>query len=340
MKWAATFVETPYGRQSAIAPIVISASRATDIPAFYAEWFMNRLDAGYCVWENPFNAKQRQYISFERCRSFVFWSKNPATLLPYLPQVVERGYQFYFQYTLNDYDKFFLEPNLPKLEKRIELFKCLSDNIGRHRVIWRFDPIILGGGLTVENTLDRLYAIGREIAPYTEKLVFSFVNWYKKTERELGKIDKRFHTPSNEEMMRLASGIVEVERALPNRLELATCAETLSLDALGIKHNKCVDPDLLLRLCPDCTEFQEASGKSARRANQGSLLKLPSLSQIQVTAKSAKDSGQRKPCGCAPSKDIGTYNTCLHFCAYCYANQSQNAVRSKLQTVNQYGEKL
>lgn len=339
MIWTETFIETPYGRQSAVTPLVISASRATDIPAFHAEWFMNRLDAGYCVWENPFNAKQRQYISFEKSRAFVFWSKNPVALIPYLPKVIKRGYQFYFQYTLNDYDKFGLEPNLPRLEKRIELFKWLSDKIGRHRVIWRFDPIILGGGLTVENTLDRLYAIGREIAPYTEKLVFSFVDWYKKTERGLGKIDKNFHAPSNEEMVRLACGIVEVERALPNHLELATCAETLGLDSLGIKHNKCVDPDLLLRLCPDCVEFQKAFSKSARRVSQGSLLEIPSLSQVQVTAKSAKDSGQRQPCSCAPSKDIGAYNTCLHFCAYCYANQSQEAVRSKLQKADQYSEK-
>ena len=321
---------------SPLAPLVISVSRATDIPAFHAEWFMNRLNAGYCVWENPFNTKQRQYVSFEKCRAFVFWSKNPVALIPYLPKVIERGYQFYFQYTLNDYDKLGLEPNLPSLEKRIALFKWLSDKIGRHRVIWRFDPIILGGGLTVENTLDRLYVIGREIAPYTEKLVFSFVDWYKKTERELGKIDSSLRSPTQEEMFNIAKGIVEVERALPNRLKLATCAETLDLDALGIEHNKCIDPELLLRLCPDCDDFRKAAGKSPRSVSQGSLLDIP----IKIQAKGAKDSGQRKPCGCAPSKDIGTYNTCMHFCAYCYANQSQKAVLSKMQTVDPASEKL
>lgn len=336
MKWTETIVDTPQGRQAAIAPLVISASRATDIPAFHAEWFMNRLDAGYCVWANPFNANQKQYISFEKCRAFVFWSKNPVTLIPYLPKVIERGYQFYFQYTLNDYDVLGLEPRLPKLEKRIKLFKWLSEKIGRHRVIWRFDPIILGGGLTVENTLDRLYAIGREIAPYTEKLVFSFVDWYKKTERELRKIDPSLRAPTQEEMFDIAKGIVEVERALPNRLKLATCAETLDLDALGIEHNKCIDPELLLRLCPDCEEFQKAAGKSPRSVSQGSLLDIP----VKTQTKSAKDSGQRKPCGCAPSKDIGTYNTCMHFCAYCYANQSQNVVLSKMQTVDPTSEML
>ncbi len=337
MKRSETDVETSQGRQKAIAPLVISASRATDIPAFHAEWFMNRLRAGYCLWTNPFNARQQQYVSFERSRVFVFWSKNPAALLPHLAEIASRNYQFYFQYTLNDYEEMALEPGLPRLRQRLDLFKRLSDQIGKHRVIWRFDPIILGGPLTLENTLDRLYAIGKELAPYTEKLVFSFVDWYAKAKRELGKLDARLRAPSEEEMQQLARGIVEMERALPSRLHLATCAESIDLQSLGIGHNKCIDPELLLRLCPDCATFQKACGRAARGREQGSLvpLKAPSA-QIGST----KDSGQRKHCGCAPSKDIGTYNTCMHFCAYCYANQSRNAVLSRMRTVQADSEHL
>lgn len=335
MKWPETVIETPQGRQMAIAPLVISASRATDIPAFHADWFMNRLRAGYCVWQNPFNSRQRQYVSFEKAKVFVFWSKHPASIMPYLSAIKDRGHDFYFQYTLNDYEKVGLEPGLPRLSQRIEQFKRLSDNIGRQRVIWRFDPIILGNGLTIEDTLDRLYTIGREIAPHTEKLVFSFVDWYKKTERELGRIDARLRAPSEEEMRQIAQGIVEVERALPSRLKLTTCAESIDLHKLGIEHNQCIDSSLLLRLCPDCAEFQKAYGKSAHM-NQFSLLDLSDTTR----AKASKDSGQRKPCGCVPSKDIGTYNTCRHFCAYCYANQSQNAVLAKLRTLRQDSEQL
>lgn len=337
MKWPETSVETPQGPRTAVAPLVISASRATDIPAFHAEWFMNRLRSGYCLWTNPFNARQRQYVSFERSRVFVFWSKHPAALLPHLPEITERNYQFYFQYTLNDYEKTGLEPGLPQMRQRLDLFRRLSDQIGKHRVIWRFDPIILGGALTLENTLDRLYAIGREIAPYTEKLVFSFVDWYARTRRELGKPDSSLRPPSEEEMQRLARGIVEVERALPSRLHLATCAESINLQSLGIAHNKCVDPELLLRLCPDCAAFRKACGGTGPGKTQGSLVPLKAPS---AQSGNARDSGQRKLCGCAPSKDIGNYNTCMHFCAYCYANQSQNAVLSRMRTAQTDSEHL
>lgn len=337
MKWPETVVETPQGRETAIAPLVISASRATDIPAFHAAWFMNRLRADYCLWTNPFNARQRQYVSFERSRVIVFWSKHPAALLPYLPEIAARNHQFYFQYTLNDYEQTGLEPGLPRLRQRLDLFRRLSEQIGKHRVIWRFDPIILGGGLTPENTLDRLYAIGREIAPYTEKLVFSFVDWYAKTKRELGKLNAGLRAPTEEEMQRLARGIVEVERALPSRLRLATCAESMDLQPLGIEHNKCIDPELLLRLCPDCAAFRKACGRTAPGREQGSLVPLKAPS---AQAGTIKDSGQRKSCGCAPGKDIGIYNTCMHFCAYCYAKQSRNAVLSRMRTIQTDSEAL
>ena len=93
----------------AIAPVIVSASRATDIPAFYADWFFNRLDKGYASWRNPFNGKN-SYVSFANTRFVVFWSKNPKPLIPYLPILQEKGIGFYIQFTLNDYDAEQLEP--------------------------------------------------------------------------------------------------------------------------------------------------------------------------------------------------------------------------------------
>ena len=398
MKWPETVIDTPQGKRKAAAPLVISASRATDIPAFHAEWFMNRLKAGWCVWENPFNAAQKQWISFDKCRVFVFWSKHPAPLLRHLPDIASRGHEFYVQYTLNDYEGTGLEPNLPPLARRVETFRQLSELAGKKRVIWRFDPIILGGGLTVENTLLRLGRLAEALSPFTEKMVFSFVDWYRKTARELGRLDRGFRPPTLEEMQQIARGIAEMNRALPHPLKLATCAESIDLRGLGIEHNRCVDPALLHRLCPDCETFARWCGKergsaqlslldsfSAPRTGAGNVLRerpgenlrgnaerssgecgnsaaapgtmsrtergtgrgeteAPRASATgegtRAATESTKDPGQRSACGCAPSKDIGAYKTCRHFCAYCYANSSKQTVERTLAALRPDDEKL
>ena len=140
----------------AVAPIIISASRSTDIPAFYAKWFLNRLEKGYCVWYNPFN-RQKMYISFKRCKVVVFWTKNPKPIIPYLSELDKRGIHYYFQITLNDYEREGFEPNVPPLKERIETFKQLSKLIGKEKVIWRFDPLILTSELTSRKLLNRIY---------------------------------------------------------------------------------------------------------------------------------------------------------------------------------------
>ena len=119
-----------------VAPVIISASRSTDIPAFFARWFMNRLAKGYCVWYNPFN-QQPMYISFEKTKVVVFWTKNPKPIIEYLPELDRKGIHYYFQYTLNDYEAEGFEPNVPSIDERIETFKGLSTLIGKEKVIWR-----------------------------------------------------------------------------------------------------------------------------------------------------------------------------------------------------------
>ncbi len=332
MQWPKTTIHTSQGPMPAIAPLVISASRATDIPAFHAKWFMNRLRAGYCLWENPFNTRQQQYISFEKCKVFVFWSKNPQALMPFLSEIEDRGYQYYFQYTLNDYEQEGLEPRVPKLAQRMAVFQKLSERIGKHRVIWRFDPIIMGNSFTVESVLERIQRVAERLAPHTEKLVFSFVDWYKKTERVLKKIDSLLRPPSADEMQQLAEGIVSLNQSLTTPLTLATCAETLDLHKLGIEHNRCVEPQLLLRLCPESHEIRKRYGKLPGTGSQTTLLPLAPVLP--------KDTGQRTPCGCAPSKDIGSYNTCMHLCEYCYANHSQRVVIDKMNVLSAKSEKL
>lgn len=335
MQWQKVLIDTPDGQKTAIAPLVISASRATDIPAFHARWFINRVRAGYCVWKNAFNAHQQQYVSFSNCKAFVFWSKNPQALMPHLKEVAGRGYQFYFQYTLNDYEQEGLEPGIPRLAKRIATFQKLSERIGKERVIWRFDPIILGDTLTVDSVLDRVQRLAERLCPYTEKLVFSFLDLYKKTENALKKFNPLLRPPSEEECHQLAQGIAEINKNLPIPLLLSTCGEKLDLHSLGIGHNRCVDPELLMRLCVSSPEIASAYSREPRLQQVALSPTVKAPVELGI-----KDSGQRLDCGCAPSKDIGKYNTCMHLCAYCYANQSQAAVIKAMNARDIYAESL
>ena len=132
MKWPIVQIDTLDGVKNAIAPLIISASRATDIPAFHSQWFLHRLATGFCVWFNPFN-NQKQYISFENTKAVVFWSKNPAPMLKRLDEVNRFGFCYYFQFTLNNYESERLEPNVPPLEERIKTFKLLSQKVGKEQ---------------------------------------------------------------------------------------------------------------------------------------------------------------------------------------------------------------
>lgn len=330
MKWPETVIHTPDGVRQAIAPLVISCSRATDIPAFHAQWFMERLRAGYCLWQNPFNAVQRQQVSFSRCAVIVFWSKDPGPLLPHLEEIAARGIQFYFHFTLNDYVREGLEPGLPPLSRRIATFRELAERIGRERVIWRFDPLLLGPGLDVATLLQRVGRLARELAPYTEKLVFSFLDMYQKTRRRLRRLDPGFRAPTHEEALRIAAGIAELNNTLARPLEIATCAEALDLSGFGIGKNRCIDPRLMLRLCPEDPGIRSLCG--VHRQKQASLL--------EQAPDAPRDKGQRADCGCAPAKDIGRYDSCPHFCAYCYANASRASVLRGLAAADSRGEKL
>lgn len=289
----------------AITPQIISASRSTDIPAFYPKWFMRRLLEGYTVWINPFN-QEPQVISFQKTRVIVFWTKNPQPLMPYLGDMDKMGFNYYFQFTLNDYEEEKLEPNIPPLEERIEIFKKLSNKIGREKVIWRFDPLLLSSSLTIDRLAEKIKRLGDEIAPYTQKLVISFadINCYKKVQDNLnreGFSDYRELTP--DEIYNIANKIIEFNQQW--NISVATCCESIDLKSMGIDHNRCIDGCLMKKLFPDDSKLAE-------------FLKTSNI----------KDTGQRKYCGCIASKDIGQYNTCMHKCVYCYANHSQKTVEN------------
>lgn len=280
------------------APLIVSASRATDIPAFYADWFFRRLDKGYVRWRNPFSG-QDSYVSFRNTHFIVFWSKNPAPLIPYLPMLKERGIGWYVQFTLNDYEAERLEPNVPPLMQRIDTFRRLADAPGIGRVVWRFDPLILTDKINIDTLLEKIAHIADAWVGYTEKLVFSFadIESYKKVSRNLRQSGINYREWDEESMREFASRLSAMNRDNWN-FRITTCAERVDLLEYGIGHNRCIDPELISRLAPDDAVLQN------------------------FLYNAGADSGQRKACGCILSKDIGAYNTCPHSCLYCYANTS------------------
>ena len=317
----------------ATAPVIISASRSTDIPAFYAKWFINRLKAGYCVWYNPFN-QQPMYISFKRCRVVVFWTKNPAPIIPYLPELDKRGIHYYFQVTLNDYAKDGFEPNVPSVEERVKTFIELSNIIGKEKIIWRFDPLIITPDIGPRELLKRIWNVGNRLKGYTDKLVFSFVDVkaYRKVQNNLVK-ETMFFTREDVEnaevnhaqRIEIVEGLKKIREVWQKDgwdVEMATCAEDIDLESYGIQHNRCIDGELMKRIFADDRELVYYL-HTLKWPEKDMFGEIPSIPQ---KLKNVKDTGQRKVCGCMVSKDIGMYNTCRHFCVYCYANTSKEAV--------------
>ena len=268
-------------------------------------------------WTNPFNANQVQYVSFSQTRVFVFWSKNPKPLMRYLPEIDARGINYYFQFTLNDYEPEGIEPNVAPLEKRVDVFRRLSDQLGPARVVWRFDPVILSDALSVDEILRRIDRIASLVHDHTNKLVFSFadVSVYKKVRSNLSRQPHAYRELTPEEMIEFARQLRDLNSSWG--LDIATCAEKVDLEPFGIQHNRCIDDELLVDLFPDDTELMDFLGYK------------PDLFG-NCTRFDLKDKGQRKECGCIVSKDIGMYNTCNHLCGYCYANVSSSAVRNNL----------
>lgn len=255
------------------SPYIISASRREDIPGHSnrVKWFLERLQEGKFSLQGFY---QNYDVTIEKLKLIVFWTKNPQPLLEHLDKI---PYKYYFQFSLNHYPEY--ELNLPLLDKRIQTFKDLSNKIGKEKVIWRFDPIIVNQYITKEILLKRIKYIGDQLYPYTEKLVFSFIDPYKK----LGNLFTEIDTDTKIE---IAEELVKFNQNW--NLKLATCAEGIELK--GIEHSKCIDPELIRKICGEQKWISET-----------------------------KDKNQRLDCGCVNSSDIGSFKTCIHKCLYCYA---------------------
>ena len=271
--------------------MILSASRRTDIPTYYSEWFFNRIKEGFVYVRNPMNIHQVSKISLspDVVDGIVFWTKNPIPMMPYLNKL--KDYAYYFQFTLNSYGKD-VEVNIPnKNDIIIPSFRELSNNIGADRIIWRYDPILLSKKYTIDYHVNYFSELAKRLSGYTNKCVISFVDLYRNAQSHLK--DLNILPIGDREMYELAERLVEI--ANKNNLVVESCAEKINLEQFGIQHGHCID----------CTLFEKI---------------------LNCKINLSKDKSQRPECGCMESIDIGAYNTCRNGCKYCYANFSQSTV--------------
>ncbi len=277
--------------------MIISASRRTDIPAFYAEWFMNRIKAGYCAVPNPFNRNQVSYVSLapEDVDVIVFWTRNPRPLLRHLPELDRRGFRYYFQFTVMNNPRQ-IDPKSPPVEASLHTFRELAARIGPERVIWRYDPIVfsnLTGGQFHQDTFEYIAA---GLHGITRRVVVSVVDDYRKAQKRMRDLTAQDVEITYFDATRTSKRFDQLMTNLARlaghyEMEIVSCAEEINLGRYNIRPGKCVDDDYI-------------------RQTFG----------LDVTVK--KDPSQREACGCVVSKDIGMYDTCLFGCQYCYATQS------------------
>ena len=264
--------------------MIISASRRTDIPAFYSQWFFNRIQEGFVLVPNPYNPKMVSKVSLdpEVVDCIVFWTKNPVAMIGRMTKL--RNYKYYFQFTLNPYGKD-IENNLPTVEKRIEIFKRLSDKIGKEKVVWRYDPILTNSNYDVAFHKEAFAQIVEGLKDHTERCMLGFIDHYQHIRRAVSQYG--IDPLRKDEIEEMAVSFKETMQQYP-QIEMDTCTNKVDLTHLDIPHGMCVDKKLVER-----------------------------ITGYNINAR--KDKNQRDICNCIESIDIGTYESCLNGCIYCYA---------------------
>ncbi len=279
--------------------MILSASRRTDIPCYYADWFYNRIKEGFLYVRNPVNRHQVSEIriSPKVVDCIVFWTKNPAPMFPRMDEL--KGYPFYFQCTLTPYGTD-IEPHvLQKKGAIIPAFQTLSARIGPEKVIWRYDPILFNDKYTPAYHINAFAQIAGALRGYTGKCVISFVDRYAKNRKSLDLM--RVYDLEEAQLAVFAKKLCDIARE--NGMEMVSCTEKMDLESYGITHSCCIDKKL-----------------------------IESIIGCQMHV--GKDRNQRAECGCMESIDVGVYDTCPNGCVYCYANHKQESVAANSRKYN------
>jgi hypothetical protein len=282
---------------------VISASRRTDIPAFYMEWFMEQIKNGFFELTNPYNGKRSTLAATaETVHTIVFWSKNfgPFIKNGFGQKLIETGYNLFFNFTINPVSPL-LEPNVPSLEERFDQLDYLCENFDKRCINWRFDPICFYSAAEngPQNNLDGLSIIAKRASSAgISRCITSFMDHYRKVKNRVASIPGFFFI--DPPMQRKKEITLGMEKELSSfDISLQTCCEKELLEAMpdesSVTNSSCIPNDLIAEI-------------------YGGRLSMK------------KDTGQRVKdgCGCRVSVDIGSYrqHPCYHNCLFCYANPS------------------
>jgi len=281
--------------------MIVSASRRTDIPAFYAEWFMNRVRAGTCDVPNPFNPQQVTRVSLQpdEVDVIVFWTRHPRPLFPHLAELNRLGYRYYFQYTLLDNPRL-IDPKVPPLETSLDTFRELAERVGPDRVVWRYDPIVFSNVTGTQFHQQTYGRIARALQGHTHRSVISLVDIYRKLTKRLRQLAQQgveltgWDDKPAEQVGEFVGSLARI--AAECGMEITSCAQRMDLRAYGVRPGKCIDDDLIQRV-------------------------------FGLDVAHQKDPNQREACGCVASRDIGMYETCQFGCRYCYATTSFERAR-------------
>lgn len=272
--------------------MIICASRRTDIPAFHSKWILNRLEAGYALVRNPMcnSVVYRVDLDSKSVGCLYFMTKDPRPMIPYLDKISEMGHNIMFQVTLNPYGRD-MEPNVPNKALIADAFKEISNKIGKERTIWRYDPVIFDERHSMSYHERKFGLLCNELSEYTERCVFSFLDMYAKFDKLKG---TRPLTSSSllqrEEFMRMVGKI-----AMEHGIKMSFCCASKDHQKYGIDNRGCIDRETMISLG---IPFEDVPGNI------------------------------REGCRCVKNIDIGTYDTCMHNCVYCYANRISPEQRS------------
>ena len=273
--------------------MIINTGQRTDIPAFYSEWFENRLRAGFVLVRNPYDpgSVARYRLDPAVVDLIGFCTKNPAPMLPRLKLLEPFGQYWYVTITPYGRD---VEPHVPGVKRVLESFRRLSDAVGPNRVGWRYDPIWIGDEWPVARHIRAFEYMAGSLAGYTRDAVISFIDLYEKTRRNFPEA----RPVAREDRLVLGRAMADICKA--HGMTLRPCAEGDELAQFGADCGGCMTLAM----------YERALGQRLRAPATPSA---------------------RKGCACYLGGDIGAYNTCGHLCRYCYANYDAAAVRANMR---------